>query len=69
VQIDEPYMNLSMDPLDDPLITRPIKTGWEFTMEPRLSRKFGFIDDPDRELAMVQFGPGPRPEVTVRNHC
>src|SRR5882757_9556180 len=42
-----------MDPLCDPLTTRPIQTGWEFAMEPYRSGQFGFIDDPDR-----QFGNG-----------
>ena len=42
-----------MDPLCDPLTTRPIQTGWEFTMEPYPSGQFRFIDDPDR-----QFGNG-----------
>jgi len=42
-----------MDPLCDPLKTRPIQTGWEFTMEPYPSGQFGFIDDPDG-----QFGNG-----------
>jgi hypothetical protein len=46
-------MNLSMDPLGNPLTTRPIQTGWEFTMEPYPSGQFGFIDVPDR-----QFGNG-----------
>ena len=40
-----------MDPLCDPLTTRQIQTGWEFTMEPYPSGQFGFIDDPD-----CQFG-------------
>ena len=53
LQIQEPYMNLWMDPLGDPLTTRPIQTGWEFNMEPYPSRQFGVIDDPDR-----QFGNG-----------
>jgi len=39
-----------MDPLGDPLTTRPIQTGWEFTMEPYPSGQFVFIDDPDRQL-------------------
>jgi len=42
-----------MDPLGDLLITRPIQTGWEYTMEPYPSEQFGFIDDQDR-----QFGNG-----------
>jgi hypothetical protein len=44
-------MNVQMDPLDDPLSTHPIQTGWEFTMEPYLSGQFGLIDDSD-----CQFG-------------
>jgi len=46
-------MNLEMDPLCDPLTTRPIQTGLEFTMELYTSRQFGFIDDQNR-----QFGNG-----------
>jgi len=42
-----------MDPLGDPLTTRPIQTGWEFTMEQYPSGQFGFIDDAD-----LQFGNG-----------
>jgi len=42
-----------MDPLGDPLITRPIRTGWEFAIEPYPNWRFGFIDNPDR-----QFGNG-----------
>jgi len=42
-----------MDPMGDPLTTRLIQTGWEFTMEPDPSRQFGFIHDPER-----QFGNG-----------
>ena len=39
-----------MDPLGDPLTTRPIQTGWEFTMEPYPSVQFGIIDDQDRQF-------------------
>jgi len=42
-----------MDPLGDPLTTRPIQTGWEYTFELYSSWRFGFIDNPDR-----QFGNG-----------
>jgi hypothetical protein len=42
-----------MDPLCDPLTTRPIQTGCEFPMEPYRGGQFGFIDYPDR-----QFGNG-----------
>ena len=39
-----------MDPLGDPLTTRPIQTGWEFAMELYPSGQFGFIDDLDCQL-------------------
>jgi len=42
-----------MDPLGDPLTTSTIQTGWEFTIEPYLSWRLGFIDNPD-----CQFGDG-----------
>jgi hypothetical protein len=42
-----------MDPLGDPLTTRPIQTGWECTMQLYLWGQFGFIVDPDG-----QFGNG-----------
>jgi hypothetical protein len=42
-----------MDPLGDPVTTRSIQTGLEFTMEPYPSGQFGCIDDPDS-----QFGNG-----------
>jgi len=40
-------MNLQMDPLYNPLGTRPIQTGREMSMEPYPNRPFRFIDDPD----------------------
>jgi len=43
-----------MDPLGDLLTTRPIQTGWEFTMEPYPSGRFGLDLDPDPKLL-----PGP----------
>jgi len=39
-----------MDPLGIPLTTRPIQTGWEFTIELYPSRRFGFIDNLDLQL-------------------
>ena len=42
-----------MDPLYNPLRTRPIQTGREMTMEPYPNRQFRFINDPDR-----QYGSG-----------
>jgi len=38
-----------MNPLYNPLKTRPIQTGREMSMEPYPNRQFGFIDDPDRQ--------------------
>jgi len=38
-----------MDPLYNPLGTRPIQTGREMSMEPYPNRQFGFIDNPDRQ--------------------
>jgi hypothetical protein len=43
-------MNLLMDPLGDPVTTRSIQIGWEFSMEPYLSGQFGFIDNPHRQI-------------------
>jgi hypothetical protein len=37
-----------MDPLEDPLKTRPIQTGREMSIEPCPNGQFGFIDNPDR---------------------
>jgi len=51
LQKQEPQMNLWMDPLGDPLTTRPIQMSWEFTIEPYPSWQCGFIDNPDRQSA------------------
>ena len=53
LQKQEHYINLQMDPLCDPLTTRPIQTGWEICIEPYPNRRFGCVDNPDR-----QFGNG-----------
>jgi len=37
LQKQKPYMNLLMDPLGDPLTTRPIEPVWEFTIKQYLS--------------------------------
>jgi len=39
-----------MDPLGDLLITRPIQTGWEFTIEPYPSWQFGLIDNKNSQF-------------------
>jgi len=39
-----------MNPLSNPLATRPIQTGWAFTMKLYPSGKFGFIDDPEHQV-------------------
>jgi len=63
-----------MDPLGDPLTTRPILTGWEFTMEPYPSGQFGFIDNPDRQFGNGSVwtrtrtrSDGPEPLLTLLN--
>jgi len=50
----KPDLNQSTDQLGDPLTTRPILTGWEFTSEPYPSWQFGFMDNLD-----CQFGNSP----------
>jgi len=40
-------MYLQMDPLEDPLKTRPIQTGREISIEPYPNRQSGFTDHPD----------------------
>jgi hypothetical protein len=65
-------MNLYMDLLGDPLTTRPIQTGCEFTMEPYPSGQFGLIDDRDRQLGNGSVSTrartrsdGPQPLLTL----
>jgi len=65
-----------MDPLGDPLTTRPILTGWECTMEPYPSGQFGFVDDPDRQFGNSSVwtrtrtrSDGPEPLLTLVTEC
>jgi len=53
LQKQEHYINLQMDPLCDPLTTRPIQTGREICIEPYPNRRFGCVDNLNR-----QFGNG-----------
>ena len=53
------YMYLQMDPLDNPLSTRPIQRGREFSKELYPNGRFGCIDNPD-----CQFGAGSVPTRT-----
>jgi hypothetical protein len=64
-----------MDPLGDPLTTRLIQTGWEFTMEPYPSGQFALIDDPDRQIGNGSVwtrtwtrSDGPEPFLTPGKH-
>jgi len=41
------YINVQMDPLDNPLTTRPIQTGWELSIELYPNWQFRCIDDLD----------------------
>jgi len=61
-----------MDPLGDPLTTRPIHMGWACTLELYPSRQFGFIDDLDRQFGnglvwtrTQTRGDGPDPLLTL----
>jgi len=61
-----------MDPLGDPLTTRPIQTGCEITIELYPSGWFWFIDDPDRQFGNGSVSAwtrtqsdGPEPLVTL----
>lgn len=44
-QKQEHYMNVQTDPLDNPLTTWPLWTGWEQSIEPYPNCKFGWIHD------------------------
>jgi len=50
LQKQEPYMNLYIDSLGDPLRTCPIRAGWVFTINPYQHSRFGFIDDLHRHF-------------------
>jgi len=68
------YINLQMDPLYNPLGTRPIQMGREMSMEPYPNRQFGFIEDPDRQSGSGSVltctrtrSDGPDPLLTLAN--
>ena len=67
LQKQEHYINLQVDPLCDPLTTRPIQTGWEICIEPYRIDGSGVLTTLTAKLASGQFWPGPGPEVTLRN--
>jgi len=52
-------MFVKTDPLDKPLSSRPIRTGWELSIEPYRNWHLGCIDDPDHV-----FGDGSVPTQT-----
>ena len=77
LQKQEHYINLQMDPLCDPLTTRPIPTGWEICIEPYPNRRFGCVDNPDRQFGNSSVltrtrtrSDGPEPLLTLHtpNH-
>jgi len=57
------YMNFQMDPLYNPLRTRPSQMGRQMSMEAYPNRQFGLIDGLDRQVAS---GSVPTP---TRIHC
>ena len=61
-----------MDPLCDPLTTRPIQTGWEICSEPYPNRQFGCVDNPDHQFGNSSVltrtrtrSDGPEPLLTL----
>ena len=61
-----------MDLLGDQLTTRPIQTGWKFSMEAYPSGRCRFIDDPDRHFGNSSVwtrtqtrSDGPEPVLTL----
>jgi hypothetical protein len=65
-----------MDLLGDPLTTRPIQMGWEFTMEPYPSGQFWLIDIPDRQFGNTSvctrtrtWSDGLEPVLTLGGKC
>jgi len=65
-------MYLQIDPLEDPLRTRPIQIGREMSIKPYPNWQFGFIDDPDRQSGdgavstqTRTWSDGPEPLLTL----
>jgi hypothetical protein len=52
-------LNLLMDPLENPLMPRPVKVGWEASIESCTNRQFRSVGDRD-----YQFGCGSVPITT-----
>ena len=53
LQKQQHWMNLQIDPLGDPLTTRPMQPGWDICIELYPSWQFGCVDN-----AVHQFGNG-----------
>jgi len=65
-------MYLQMDPVDNPLSTRPVQKGREFCIEPYTNGRFGFIENLRRQFGACSFptqtrtrSHGPEPVVTL----
>jgi len=65
-------MYFQMHPLDNTLSTRPIQTGRVYSVESYLNGRFGFIDNPDRQLGAASIptrtrtrSDGPEPLLTL----
>jgi len=76
LQKQEHYINLQMDPLCDPLTTRPIQTGWEICIEPYPNWRCGCVDNPDRQFGTGSVvtrtqtrSDGPEPSLTQPMTC
>jgi hypothetical protein len=58
-----------MDSLGDPLRTRPIQTGREYTMALYLSGQFAFIDNQDHQIDNGLVWTRTETQVMVPNCC
>ena len=65
------YMYLQMDPLDNPLSTRPIQMGRDYSIDPYPNGQFGLIAKPDRQFGTGSvptrtqtWSDGPQPSIT-----
>jgi len=66
----EHYMNLQIDPQDNPQTSSPILTGWEISIQLYPNSQFGCVDNPDIEFVNSNFNPDPDPKwpsATVAN--
>jgi len=71
-QKQEHYINREMDPLDNPLWTQPMQTGWENSIKLYPDEQFGCIDNSECKFgnSLVPtwshtWSDGPQPLLTL----